>query len=999
MSRLDLEGMEPALARLRSARGKAYWQGLDELIDRPDFRRRVAERFPALARLAPDLKRRDFMKCLAGALALAGLDGCEREPDENAYPYVRAPEGVKPGDTRYYATAVEYDGIGQPVIGKCRDGRPIKLEGNPDHPASGGSTDAFTQAALLGLYDPERSGAPQKGEDVGTWADFQAMARQAALRLDERRGHGFRLLTGPVGSPTLLRQIAVMRSRWPEMRWHVHAPLMGHFDEATRNAFGRALERRLRLDRAQAIVAIEDDPLGPGPCQTWHARGWSARRMAYQQGEGNALLYVAEASPTLTGVAATDRLVSGAWQAGALLAALAAKLKIGGFPVPPLEARARAWVSEAAVALARHKGSGLLIVGQHQPPEMQQLALAINAALGNLGHTLELVEPAVPADAHGTLPDLLDDIGAGRVETLAILGSNPAYSAPQGMAVGQALAEVPHRIHAGLHRDETAVLCHWHLPLAHDLESWGDARGADGSACLIQPLVRPFLDVRSRPAVLAMLAGQESRARDIVRETWLAHWQGDEDRWRDSLMEGRIAQSAPEPVSVSQPRLPLRLPLFPEAAKPTIRHAREEEDATASFIPRPEQPHSARRLDLVFRADPCVHDGSFAGNPWLQELPKPLTKLTWDNAIHVSPALAAELGLENGEIVELAAGPRRVRGPVWILPGQERSTLLIHLGYGRRAGGAIAEGVGFDANALRGPEAPWRLRDVTLTRTGGHHPLASTQTHTAMDGEDFVRFVESAGEGLARKPAPENFYPPQEKRGPAWGMSIDLDLCIGCNACAVACVAENNVPMVGKEQVAKGREMHWLRVDRYYEGDPQDPDHVFQPVPCMHCEDAPCEMGCPVNATVHSPDGLNLQVYNRCIGTRTCSAYCPYKVRRFNWLDYTRDASPEVKAVRNPEVSVRDRGVMEKCTYCIQRIEEARIEAGVQGRPIAEGEVRTACQQACPTQAIVFGDVARADSAVSRRKADGRDYALLEEANTRPRTTYSARIARGEKRA
>jgi molybdopterin-containing oxidoreductase family iron-sulfur binding subunit len=962
----DPDRVDAALAGLRSHSGKAYWRGLDELFDQPAFRQRIAAEFPALTRIAGTLRRRDFIKCLGAALALAGLDGCERLPDKDAYPYVRTPDGAVPGGSRFYATAVELDGVGQPVIGKCRDGRPIKLEGNPDHPASGGATDAFTQAALLGLYDPDRSAAPEHAGAATSWDAFAAMGLAQATRFDASGGRGLRLLTGPVNSPTLLRQIAAMRARWPGTRWHVHAPLANNLDEATRRAFGRPLEWLLRLDVAETVISLDDDLLGPGPRQTWQARGWAERRRAYQRGNGGALLHVAEPSPTLTGVAATDRLPVSHARVATLLAALAAEFGMGG--TPQLNTREAAWIRASADALRRHARRGLLTVGTHHAPELQHIAFAINARLGNIGQTLQFLAPAWEAQPPDDLPGLVRDMAAGEVATLVILESNPAYSTPPDLDFARALAHVPQRIHAGLHHDETAALCNWHVPLAHSLESWSDSRAADGSTCLIQPLVRPFLNVRSRHEVLALLGGESREGRAILREGW----PGDERGWRDALVGGVIAESAATPIAVGMPSSPSPLP------------------GAAS---------TGTELEVIFRADPTVHDGALADNPWLQEMPKPLTKLTWDNAVHISPALADELGLRNEDVVELAASGGTLRGPVWIVPGQARRTVLVHLGYGRRAGGHVAQDCGFDAYVLRRANSPWALGGARLHATGEHYRLACTQTHSAMEGHDFVRFVETAGDALPEKPPRDSFYPPQQRKSPAWGMAIDLDLCIGCNACATACVAENNVAMVGKEQVAMGREMHWLRIDRYFEGPPDDPRHVFQPVPCMQCENAPCEMGCPVNATVHSPDGLNLQIYNRCIGTRTCQSYCPYKVRRFNWLDYVRDDPPEMRAVRNPEVTVRDRGVMEKCTYCIQRTREAGIRADKEGRPIAEGEVMTACQQACPTRAISFGDISRPDSAVSRRKADGRDYALIEEANTRPRTTYAARIERGERKA
>jgi len=941
----------PLPTGLPQATGQAYWRGLDELVDEPGFMAALAERFPALATgpfsgEAGDWRRRDILKCLGGAVALAGLDGCERRPDEEALPAVVADEDGTPGVARFYATAVELDGVAQPLLGKTREGRPVKLEGNPEHPASLGATDAFGQAALLDLYDPDRSAAPLERGTPTTWARAEDALTGLRAALDASGGAGFRLLTGPVGSPTLRRQIAGLLARWPGARWHVLAS--GRTDYTA----GGDLPR---LDRAEAVVCLDADPLGPGPWQVWNATRWGQRRRAFQGGAGSASLYVAEPSPTITGVTATRRLAAAPSRIGVLLAALAARVGVAGVATAPLTSPERAWVDAAGQALAKVRGRGLILVGKDQPAPAQALTSAIEAHLGN-GATRTALPPLdalVPVDAAALLPDM----AAGRVRTLLVLGANPAYALP-GFA--EAAARIANRLHAGLHVDETAQLAHWHLPLAHLLESWSDGRAADGSAVPIQPLVRPWLDARSRHAVLGLLLGDSKDDRTRVRETWPQLSDG--AAWEEALLKGRIAGSEPAAVSPRPAAAPA--PLSP--------------------------PSPTDGLSLVVRPDPCVWDGSLAGNPWLQELPKPLTKLTWGNAVHVSPALAREQGLKNGDMVRLTAGDRSVTGPVWILPGQERHTVLVHLGHGRRAGSKVAQGVGFDVHPLLGATGP-----VRLERADGSATLASTQQHFAMEEDEFVRFVDTLADTLPPEPPASSFYPPQ-KSSPAWGMAIDLDLCIGCNACVVACVAENNVPMVGAEQVAKGREMHWLRVDRYYRGDPDDPVHAFQPVPCMHCEDAPCEMGCPVNATVHSPDGLNLQVYNRCIGTRTCSAYCPYKVRRFNWFDLTSKDPPELRAARNPEVTVRSRGVMEKCTYCIQRISAARITAKKEDRAIAEGEVVTACQAACPTQAIVFGDVSRPDSAVSTRKAGGRDYDLLAEAQTRPRTTYQARIRSGE---
>jgi molybdopterin-containing oxidoreductase family iron-sulfur binding subunit len=558
-------------------------------------------------------------------------------------------------------------------------------------------------------------------------------------------------------------------------------------------------------------------------------------------------------------------------------------------------------------------------------------------------------------------------MAAGRVDTLLILEANPLYAAPGDLDVAAALRKVRLSIHAGLHLDETARACAWHAPLEHDLETWSDARAVDGTVSLIQPLVRPFYAVRSRHALLETLQGRPTTGgRELVADTWRAAWGGDFDaRWEESLRQGWITDSAPAATAATL-----------QAASP----------APAAAPPD--------ALELIFRPDPSVWDGRFADNGALQELPKPHNKVTWSNALAISAALAAELRVENGDFVRVSAGGRAIEGPVWVTSGQARRTITAPLGYGRRLPDQVGDGLGFDVQGLRTAAAPWAVANVSAARTGRHKRLAVTQLEQAQGDHDMARSMTPDAARQPKRPRARelSFYPDKPQEGPQYGMSIDTDLCIGCNACVSACDMENNVAVVGEEQVKVGRQMHWMRIDHYADGDPLAPQEVFQPVPCMHCEQAPCEMGCPVNAAVHGTDGLNLQVYNRCIGTRTCSSYCPYKVRRFNWFDFTGEDPPERRAQRNPNVTVRTRGVMEKCTYCIQRISEARIQAKIENRPVADGEIRTACQQTCPTEAIVFGPVSDPRSGVSQRKASARDYALLPDENTRPRTTYLARI-------
>ncbi|GHD05004.1 TAT-variant-translocated molybdopterin oxidoreductase [Tianweitania populi] len=957
-----------AEARERNA---SVWRSLDEWLGTKSFKALLEAEFPSIAPAADGINRRSLLQAMGASLALAGLTGCSSTADETALPYVEMPEGETQGIARFYATAVSLAGYAQPVFGKTYSGRPVKLEGNASHPASRGAIDAFTQAALLGLYDPSRSQAPRLVGEVSSWSAWERATVERASMLDRTGGEGFRLLTGRLTSPTLQRQISEMMARWPQARWHSHEPVDDRaLHAATRLVFGRPLDRHLRLDRAEVIVSFDDDLLGPGPRQVRQAKGWSDRRMAAQRGEGASLLFVAEPTPSLTGIAAGDRLIAAPARFSVLVANLANALGVEAGSVSDLSEQERRWVQTAAERLQAYRGRALVSVGTHLSPEMQALALLINERLGNLGQTLAFTTPiaAFPPDGDRSLEALVEDMRGGRVSTLAILGTDPVATAPSDLSFAEALDRVELRIHAGLHVDATANRCHWHAPLQHELESWTDLRAVDGTVSIVQPLVKPFWSVRSIHTVLENLGGRLNGVgdQDVVRKTWLPDWGIAFDaNWRSALLEGFVAGSAPRPE-----------------VPPVVNRAVNLGVAQGQ----------GGGLTLLIQPDPTIFDGRFSKNAWLQELPKPITKICWGNAVLVSPALAAERQWTNGDGVRVSAGDASVEGAIWIVPGQARDTVVVHLGYGKQSG--LAGKLGFDAYQLRRVDALCQIAGVTLEATGEKQTIVTTQPQHAMDGFDFVRKVQRA-ELAALEPLKTkqpSFYPAAEASSPSWGMSIDLDLCIGCNACVTACQSENNIPVVGKDLVAQGREMHWLRVDHYYEGDPDDPDMAFQPVPCMHCEQAPCEMGCPVNAAVHSYDGLNLQVYNRCIGTRTCSSYCPYKVRRFNWFDFTQGDAESVKAMRNPEVTVRQRGVMEKCTYCIQRIEGARIQAKKEGREIAEGEVVTACQAACPTTAITFGNVMDNQSAVSRRKAEARDYALLEEVNTRPRTTYLARI-------
>jgi len=952
---------------LAASRGKRFWSSLEEIVDQDGFRAWLEAEFPSAAAVLNEPARRDMLKLMASSLLLAGLAGCSEPRSDLAMPYVNQPEEIVPGVPRFYATAVFLDGYAQPVLATTHAGRPTKLDGNPDHPASGGASDPFTQAAVLGLYDPDRSQTPLYAGAPATWAAFERALVGMRQNWLTRQGEGLRLVSGDITSPTLVRQLNQFLTALPHARLHLYEPVgAGNRDAAMRLAFGRDVEMRYRLDQCEVVVSLDDDILGPGPRQITHARAWSHRRGEVPPGQGRMTMHVAESVPGLTGAVASTRLPCDASRLCLLTQWIAGQLGAFDTTDVALSEQERRWAERAAAALRDHGGRSLFAIGAHLPPAIQALGPLVNERLGNTGATLWYSDPIrfVP-DPAPTLADLARDVSAGNVDTLIVVEANPAYSAPGELGFAQLLARLRETIHLGPYADETARLCRWHLPLTHPLESWSDARAVDGSTTIIQPLVAPLYSSRTVHQILDLLLGLPDRpAEAAVRETWMTSF-GDEfeQRWRQSLHAGFVADTAAQPITVT--------PQVPELS-PVGQSAREQ-------------------IEVVFRPDPCVWDGRFATIGWLQELPKPLSKLTWDNVIMVSPRAAERLEIANGDMLEVAVGERRVSGPAWIMPGQAPKTVALFLGYGRADIGPIASGFGYSAYPVRPATDPW-FAFGALRRLPGHRALATTQLHHRMDGYDFVREVTAEHPSLpVRRERQPSLYPPWPYPNEAWGMAIDLDLCIGCNACIAACTAENNVVVVGKEQVVMGREMQWLRVDRYYTGSPDEPRSYFQPVPCMHCEKAPCEMGCPVHATVHSPDGINQMVYNRCIGTRTCSSFCPYKVRRFNWFDYRPPENSPLHAADNPDVTVRSRGVMEKCTYCTQRIQTAQVKADKEGRRIREGEVVTACQQACPTTAIVFGNLNDPNSAVAKRRRSGRHYLLLEELGTRPRTSYLAR--------
>jgi MoCo/4Fe-4S cofactor protein with predicted Tat translocation signal len=1025
------------LALLRR-HGRDYWRSLEELAGSEEFARLLQQEFPQHAsEWSHSADRREFLKLMGASLALAGLSACTRQPNEAIVPYVRQPEDVVPGRPLFFATATTLAGVASGVLVESHEGRPTKIEGNPDHPASLGATDVFSQASVLSLYDPDRSQTLTHLGNIRPWPALLGAVRAGLDGQVAVQGAGLRLLTETITSPTLAGQIRDVLSAFPKARWHQYDP-SGHNGgrAGTGLAFGESLNAVFQLDQAEVILTLDSDFLGCGPASLRYARDFASRRKLPSKQMNR--LYAVESTISNTGAVADHRLPLRPAEIEIFARALAHELGVLSGDAPawpddpqsPKAQRKSKWIKVVAGELQLHRGSSVIIPGDYQSAQVHALAHAINHALGNIGKTVLYTDP-IEAESNNqteSLRELVGDMDAGRVTMLVILAANPVYTAPADLKFAERLQKVGLRIHLSLYEDETSALCHWHIPEAHYLESWSDARAYDGTVTILQPLIAPLYRGKTAHELVAALTDRPERSSyDIVRDYWRTHWPSGVRQEgaaktrvpsvRDQKPGGREAsrgsvETSREPDDFEQSwRRALHDGFIANTRLPS-KSVSLRPDWHTSLTPVPRTPASATGLDIVFRPDSTVFDGRFSNNGWLQELPKPLTKLTWDNAALVSLATADRLGLgyeiskrggEHGEVfadvVELRYRGRMVRAPIWIQPGLPDDSVTVHLGYGRTRAGRIGTGAGFNAYALRTSEAPWFDSGLELRKTGQRLALANTQLHHDLEGRDLIRstsfehyrnnpgFAQHVGHGEGL-----SLYPPYEYQGYAWGMAIDLNSCIGCNACVVACQAENNIPIVGKEEVLRGREMHWLRIDRYYKGPADDPETYFQPVPCMHCENAPCEVVCPVAATVHSAEGLNDMVYNRCVGTRYCSNNCPYKVRRFNFLLYSDWDTPSLKLLSNPDVTVRSRGVMEKCTYCVQRINKAKIEAEKEDRQVRDGEVLTACQAVCPVEAIIFGNINDSGSQVAKLKREPRNYGLLAELNTRPRTTYLAAV-------
>jgi MoCo/4Fe-4S cofactor protein with predicted Tat translocation signal len=967
------------------ATGPKYWRSLEELANTPEFRKWVAEEFPSTAPLLDGQSRRSILKVMAASFGLAGLAACSR-PELRLAPQARTQFDYVPGASYNYTSAFVLNGHASGLLVETYDGRPVKIEGNPDHPDSRGAATALAQASVLDVYDPDRAQRVMNGAEESSWQAFEAWA--AGLNLGD--GTGLRFLSEPVNSPTLenLRQQAL--ARYPNAAWVEYESISRENErQGTMIAFGQALQVHHHFDRAKVILSLDYDFLGadyPTPLAT---KRFSERRRAHTEEDLERLsrLYVVESQFSLTGARAEHRLRMRGSGIRQFAQDLRAALSGAAAPGSP-------YLSAVVADLRAAGAEGLVVAGPRQPAVVHALAHQINSMIGS-GAVTYTAAPAPPrvSSGLGALRALTEAMNAGQVTTLIVLGGNPAYTAPADLQFGAAMAKVANSIYLGTDVNETSAGAKWNLPEAHYLEAWGDARASNGIASVQQPMIEPLYGGKSAIEVLAILLNlPQKKGLDIVKSFWTAQWQGTERQreniWRKALNDGV-------------------LPGAPAAEVRPALNAAAIEQALA-------QPAAAAAgIEVAFVPSAATWDGRFANNGWMQETPDPITKLVWDNAVLISPATAREQGLATGDMVAITKGNLRLEAAVMVQPGQADNSVAIALGYGRQRVGRVGTGVGFNANLLRTTDGFWYGEGFAIQKVAGTHVLATTQEYGRMEEPEElgtgghhrpVYREATVGEfrrepgiiaEMAEVPELESLHPfkPDYSQGYQWGMSIDLNACTGCNACVVACQAENNTPVVGKDQVLRGREMHWLRVDRYYVGDENEPRAVEQPIPCMQCENAPCEYVCPVAATTHSSEGLNDMAYNRCVGTRYCANNCPFKVRHFNFLNFHKNEPELMAMVYNPEVTVRMRGIMEKCTYCVQRIQAARITAKVNGRrQIEDGDILTACQQTCPADAIVFGNINDPNSRVSQLKRQERNYAMLAELNIRPRTTYLGRI-------
>ncbi|MGD1069468.1 MAG: TAT-variant-translocated molybdopterin oxidoreductase [Bryobacteraceae bacterium] len=964
--------LESIQKRLERAKGAGYWRSLDELLSTDGFRDYLHREFPRQAgEWIDDEGRRQFLKIMGASLALAGLSACVKQPTEYMMPYVEAPEQLSPGKPLFYATAFPVSGVANPILVETHEFRPTKVEGNPEHPASMGAADVPTQASVLGLYDPDRMQTVNYIGEIRSYTSFLSNFLGALEKQKAKNGAGLRILTETVTSPTLYAQLQEVLKMYPGAKWYQWEPTGHGRRMGTQMAFGQFLNPVYKFDQADVVLSIDANFLANGPGGVRYARDFTSKRIVRGGVTTQSRFYAVESTPTSTGSKSDHRLPLKPSEVAPFVRSLAAGLTGGTAP-------SSKFMQALLKDLQAAKGKSIVIAGEDQSPEVHAVVHYINQVLENNGKTVVFTAPIEqkPVDQWADLQALVQDLNSNRVDLLLILGGNPIYSAPPELNLRGVIQMAKLRVRLGLYDDETSEVCQWLIPEAHTFEHWSDAPAYDGAVTIMQPLIAPLYGGKSAHDLLnAFTETPEKSNYETLRDYWNGvHKGGDFDTWwKHSVHDGFVKDSALPPVS-----------------------------ATAKLVAAGASAAAGEGYEVSFHVDPYVLDGRFANNAWLQELPRPVTRLTWDNAVILSEKTAKELGVADEDRVEIAVNGGTVWGSVWRVPGQPDGSIALSLGYGRRRSGRAGNGAGFDAYLLRTVANPYRATGAKVKKLGEKFRLAAVQHHFLMEGREPVKTAsleeykkdpffaqkesETAPKGLTIFPQV------WEYKGYAWGMAIDLTACNGCNACVVACQAENNIAVVGKEQVLNTREMHWIRIDRYYSGDTANPQAYFQPVACVQCENAPCELVCPVAATEHDAEGLNNMVYNRCVGTRYCSNNCPYKVRRFNFLLFSDWETESVKMQKNPDVTVRSRGVMEKCSFCVQRINYAKITAEKQERRVRDGEIVPACAGTCPSQAIVFGDLNDPQSKVSQWKREQTNYSLLGELNTRPRTTHLAEI-------
>ncbi len=969
--------------------GRKYWRSLNELSGTPAFREWMVNEFPGGAELLDGASRRNVLKLMAASFGLAGLAACRR-PEGKIVPLSRGVEDLIPGKSYYYNTVFTQGGSAVGLTVEAHDGRPTKIEGNRNHPQSLGASNGYAQASVLNIYDPDRSAEVLKGGQVSSWAEWDQFASQKFTAGSLGRGAGLRIVSESVVSPSLSEVRKSLLAKYPEAKWVEYEPFSNENAIAgTRLVFGQPLQAHYHYDKADVVLSLDADFLGIDSGSPLSTKKFSKKRRSAKPEDEINRLYVVESQFSVTGAMADHRIRSKASDIDSFASALARELGI----LSELNVLGSAdKVQKILMALVRdlkkNAGKSVVIAGPRQSARVHALALMINQALGNIGTTVTFTQPLASPEAKA-FADLVGELNAGSVDTLVVLGSNPVFTAPVSLKFSDALKRAKTVVHLGAEKDETAVLSSWHLPLASYLESWGDARSVDGTVSIQQPLILPLNNGRSALELTAQIAGyKDQKGYEIVRNYWTSQWPAAEQeaRFRKALHDGVLAGTAFAEVKVSAD--PKRVALPAATAKST-------------------------QVEVVFVPSWSVYDGRYTNNAWLQEAPDPMTKLVWDNAALISKATADKLKVVDGQILKITVGGQSLEIAAMVQPGQADDSITIAAGFGRKQIGRVGQGTGFNAFEIRvSGDAIQFASDVS--NTGKTYQLVTTQEFHSMTEPKLMDAIEPKTRPIVREAtveeyrhhpdfAPHMVHAPDDSiygwfdysEGNQWGMTIDLNSCIGCNACIIACQSENNVPVIGKEEVSYGRSMHWIRLDRYYTGDAEDPQAVIQPLSCQQCEAAPCESVCPVAATTHTPEGLNDMTYNRCVGTRYCANNCPYKVRRFNFLNYHKEMVDIEKMVSNPNVSVRMRGVMEKCTYCVQRIQEAKIKAKVEGRRgelLKDGDITTACQQVCAADAIVFGNINDPESRVSQEKKQPRNYALLAEVNTRPRTTYLAKL-------